>query len=59
MLTGEGKVRGDGDFIFTASYIQLAAAWNTPAITAPAFGDGDDEMLNIQLAKILGKSPVW
>ena len=52
MLTGEGKVRGDGDFIFYGQLHSTCGGVEHTGDNRTGLGDGDDEMLNIQLAKI-------
>ncbi|HMW73305.1 MAG TPA: TerD family protein, partial [Cellvibrionaceae bacterium] len=52
MLTTEGKVRGDGDFIFYGQLRSSCGGVEHTGDNRTGLGDGDDEMLSIRLAKI-------
>lgn len=52
MLTEQGQVRGDGDFIFYGQLHSTCGGVEHTGDNRTGFGDGDDEVLNLQLDKI-------
>lgn len=52
MLTSDGKVRSDGDFIFYGQLRSSCGGVEHTGDNRTGLGDGDDERLNIQLDKI-------